>query len=92
MIHQDAELHQPDDQNIRELFADFLSCIKRGQRPISDIEEGYRSTNMSLLAMLCLKLGRSIQWDGEKQVIVGDDEASKLLRREYRKPWEYPWA
>jgi len=53
-IHQDAQLHEPDDQNIRELFADFLRCIKSGERPISDIEIGHRSTNMSLLAMLSL--------------------------------------
>ena len=45
---------------------------------------------MSLLAMLSLKLGRSIAWDAEKQVILGDDEANRLLLREYRKPWVYP--
>jgi predicted dehydrogenase len=89
-IHQDAQLHEPDQQNIRELFANFLQCIKDGQRPISDIEVGHRSTNMALLGMLSAKIDRSIHWDGEKQVIVGDDAANALLRREYRKPWEYP--
>ena len=89
-IHQDPELHKPDDQNIRELFANFLECIKTGERPVCDIEIGHRSTSMSLLAMLSLKLGRSIAWDGEKQVIVGDDAANQLLRREYRTPWVYP--
>ncbi|MBX6313024.1 MAG: gfo/Idh/MocA family oxidoreductase, partial [Isosphaeraceae bacterium] len=89
-IHQEPELHKPDDQNIRELFANFLHCIKTGERPVCDIEIGHRSTNMSLLAMLSLKLGRSIAWDGEKQVIIGDEEANKLLKREYRKPWVYP--
>jgi predicted dehydrogenase len=89
-IHQDPTLHDPDHQNIRELFADFLSCIKSGERPICDIEVGHRSTNMSLLGMLSLKLGRSLQWDGERQVVVGDAEANKGLRREYRQPWEYP--
>ena len=89
-IHQDPELHKPDDQNIRELFANFLQCIKTGERPVCDIEIGHRSTSMSLLAMLSLKLGRSIAWDGAKQVIVGDDDANQLLRREYRTPWIYP--
>jgi predicted dehydrogenase len=89
-IHQDPVLHEPDQQNIRELFADFLGCIQSGGRPISDIEVGHRSTNMSLLAMLSLKLGRSIRWDGDKGVIPGDDEANKLLRRAYRQPWQYP--
>jgi predicted dehydrogenase len=89
-IHQDPELHEPDQQNIRELFANFLSAIKSGERPVCDIEVGHRSTNMSLLAMLSMKLGRSLRWDGERQVILDDDEANRLLVRKYRKPWEYP--
>jgi predicted dehydrogenase len=89
-IHQDPELHKPDDQNIRELFANFLESIKTGARPVCDIEIGHRSTSMSLLAMLSLKLGRSITWDGDKQRVVGDDAANQLLRREYRTPWVYP--
>ena len=89
-IHQDPQLNEPDQQNIRELFADFLDSIKSGRRSLCDIEVGHRSTNMSLLAMLSLKLGRSVQWDGQKQVIVGDDQANAMLKREYRTPWEYP--
>lgn len=57
-----------------------------------DIEIAYRSTNMSLLGMLSLKLRRSIEWDDEKEQIVGDPEANKFLRRDYRGPWEYPEA
>ncbi len=89
-IHQDPQLHKPDDQNIRELWADFLESIKSGKRPVCDIEIGHRSTNMSLLGMLSLKLGRSVQWDGERETIVGDHEANTLLSRLYRAPWQYP--
>ena len=89
-VHVEPQLHKPDDQNIPELWADFLTCIRTGARPVCDIEIGHRSTSMSLLGMLSLKLGRSIQWDGRKQVITGDPEANKLLRREYRAPWTYP--
>jgi predicted dehydrogenase len=89
-IHQEPRLNQPDDQNIRELFADFLSAIQTGRRPVCDIEVGHRSTNMSLLGMLALKLGRSIRWDGEKEAVIGDADANKLLRREYRGSWQYP--
>jgi hypothetical protein len=39
---------------------------------------------------LSLKLGRSIDWDGQKEMIPGDDEANMLLGRRYRAPWEYP--
>jgi predicted dehydrogenase len=89
-LQEPAKLNDPDGQNIRELWADFLDAIRTGRRPICDIEEGHRSSNCSLLGMLSYQLGRSIEWDGAKEVIVGDPAASKLLRREYRKGWEYP--
>jgi len=90
VLHEEPKLGQPDNQNIRELWADFLDAIRTGRRPVSDIENGYRSTNMCLLGMISYKLGRAITWDGEKEVIVGDPEANKLLRRAYRAPWKYP--
>ena len=40
--------------------------------------------------MLSMKLGRSVRWDGEKEQVIGDPEANRLLRRTYRGPWEYP--
>ena len=92
VIHEDPTLHQPDAQNIKELWADLLKTIKTGGRPVSDIEQVHYSTNVSLLGMLSYKLGRSITWDGAKEECVGDLEANKLLRREYRKGWEYPKA
>jgi hypothetical protein len=90
--HQDATLHQPDDQNIKELWADFLDAIKNNRRPVSDIAAIQLSTNVSLLGMLSYKLGRSIEWNGEKLECVGDAEANKLLRRAYRGNWTYPEA
>jgi len=45
---------------------------------------------LPLLGMLSMKLGRSVQWDGAKEEIVGDAEASALLKRPYRAPWVYP--
>ncbi|HQU44912.1 MAG: oxidoreductase [Planctomycetia bacterium 21-64-5] len=91
-IHEEPKLNLPDKQNIKELFANFLDSIESGKPPVCDIEIGHRSTNMSLLAMLSLKLGRSIQWDGDKEAIVGDADANQLLSRVYRSPWEYPRA
>ena len=47
---------------------------------------------MSLLAMISLKTGRALRWDGEHRRILDDADSSALLRRDYRKPWEYPTA
>jgi predicted dehydrogenase len=90
VMHQEPVLHKPDSQNIKELWADFLTCIKTNRRAVCDIELGHYSTNMSLLAMVSYKTGRSLNWDGVKEVVVGDEEANRLLSRPYRKPWVYP--
>jgi predicted dehydrogenase len=90
IIHADPQLHDPDSQNIRELWADFLASIEARRRPVCDIEIGHRSTNMALLGMLSLKLGRSIRWDGDREIIPGDAEATRLLSRPYRGSWKYP--
>jgi predicted dehydrogenase len=89
-IHEEPQLNQPDDQNIKQVWTDFLEAIETGRKPVCDIEEIHRSTNLALLGMLSYKLGRSVAWDGAKEVCVGDPDATKLLRREYRKPWVYP--
>jgi hypothetical protein len=91
-IHHKAQLEEPDGHNIKLLWADFIKAIESGTKPTCDVESGHRSTNMSLLGMLSLKLGRSIEWDGAKERIVGDAEANTLLKRDYRKPWKYPDA
>ena len=67
-----------------------MQSIEYKRLPTCDIEKGHLATNMSLLAMLSVKTGRSVAWDGEKEIIKNDPEANKLLRREYRGDWEYP--
>lgn len=89
-IRDAATLNQPDGQSIRELWADFLGAIETGRRPVCDIEEGHRSSVCSLLGMISYRTGRSLEWDGAKEQIVGDPAANQLLRREYRKGWDYP--
>jgi hypothetical protein len=81
-----------DYQNISEPRADCLDAIKTGRRPVCDIEEAHRSTNMSLQGMLSYKIRRSIRWGGERELTVSGPEANNLLRGEHRKPWVYPGA
>jgi predicted dehydrogenase len=90
VIHQDPRLHEPDSQNIPELWDDFIQSIEQKKRPACDIETGHRSTAMSLLGMLSWKLGRSVNWDPDKETFINDPAASALLQRPYRTPWTYP--
>jgi predicted dehydrogenase len=75
---------------VRWHMKDLLTAIGSRGKPVADIEEGHVSTASCILANLSMKLGRSLRWDAEKQQVVGDEEANKLLRRPYRKPWVHP--
>lgn len=71
---------------------DFLKAIETGSRPVADIEEGHISTASCILANLSMQTGRPLVYDPEKRIITGDREATALLQRPYRKPWEHPAA
>jgi hypothetical protein len=75
---------------IRRQLQDFLGCRQTGGRPVADIEEGYTSAAACILGNVAMKVGRTLEWDHEKGVVVGDDEANALLRRSYRAPWVHP--
>jgi len=90
ILRESAQLNEPDQQNINLVWQDFLNCIPSGKRPLADIAHGRHATNMALLGNLSAKLGRSIEWNHEKDLIVNDKEANGLLKREYRSPWKYP--
>jgi predicted dehydrogenase len=66
----------------------FLDCVKSRQRPIADVEGGHQTTTTCHLANLSMRLGRKLKWDPVKEEIAGDREASAMLERPYRKPWD----
>jgi hypothetical protein len=68
----------------------FLECIASRGKPVADIEQGYMSATACILANLSMRLGRSLQWDHARGMVVGDPEANRLLRRPYRTPWVHP--
>ena len=103
-IHEDVvyELERfPEDKTEKDLerhvapairahMKNFLECIASRGTPVADVEQGYMSATACILANLSMRLGRSLQWDHAKGLIVGDPEANQLLRRPYRTPWVHP--
>jgi predicted dehydrogenase len=75
---------------LRSHMKNLLACIGTRERPVADIEEGYVSSAACILANLSLRLGRTLEWDHTRSLVVGDDEANRLLRRPYRAPWVHP--
>ncbi len=87
-----AAMKKDGFEQVRDQFVphvrNFLDCIKSRQQPVSDVEGGHQTSIACHLANIAMKLGRTVQWDDAKQEIVGDREASKLLVKEYRAPWD----
>ncbi|MCA9230999.1 MAG: Gfo/Idh/MocA family oxidoreductase [Planctomycetales bacterium] len=67
-----------------EHLDDFLDAIRTGRRPNADILEAFHSVAPIHLANIALRVGRSLEFDPEKQAIVGDSAAQQLLSRTYR--------
>ena len=75
---------------VRYHMKNFLHAIDTRSKPVSTIEEGHISTASCILANNSMKLGRSLQWDAQRQQVTGDEEANRLLTRPYRAPWTHP--
>ncbi len=103
-VHKDVtyEYEQyPEDRTERDLerhvapairghMRDLLSAADKRSKPVADIEQGHISTASCILANLSMQLGRTLRYDTATRRVIGDDEATKLLRRPYRKPWVHP--
>lgn len=71
--------------------ANFIDCIRTRKTPNAPAEEGHRSATLVHLANISYRLGgRKVTFDAETQTCVGDSEANRLVRREYRKKFEVP--
>jgi glucose-fructose oxidoreductase len=65
----------------------FLDCVKRRSETVSPIEAAVWSDVISHLSDIAVRTGRKIRWDPKKEVIIGDEQASRMLTRPMRSPW-----
>jgi hypothetical protein len=54
---------------------------------VAPIEVAVRSDTLCQLSDIAMRLGRKVKWDPEKEVIVNDAEAGRMLTRPMRSPW-----
>jgi predicted dehydrogenase len=74
----------------RRHMLDFLAAIDQRGRPVADIEQGHISTASCILANVAMKLGRPLIYDPTRRQVLDDVEATRLLGRPYRAPWDRP--
>jgi predicted dehydrogenase len=71
---QDAESH----------IANFVDCVRTGNRPNGEIEIGHLTATLCHLGNIATRLGRTIRFDPRTERIPEDTQADALLTREYR--------
>jgi hypothetical protein len=67
---------------------DFIESVRSRKSPNADIEIGHRSTSVALLGNIAMKTGKKLHWDARKEDFIGAPDASALLTRTLRKPWD----
>lgn len=66
----------------------FLDCVRSREECVAPAETAHRSITPGHLGYVSQRLGRSLRWDAEKEVVAEDQEANRLLREfSYRSPW-----
>jgi predicted dehydrogenase len=65
----------------------FLECVRSRRRPRADVEIGHRATSACLLANIAIDCQRRLEWDGDAERFIGDEQANRHLYRPYRAPW-----
>lgn len=73
-------------------FLNFINAIREGKPEMlnGDIEEVYLSCAYCLLGNIAYRLNRPLRFDPKTETFVGDEEANRLLTREYREPYAVP--
>ena len=70
--------------------SDFIDGIYENRPIATDCEIGHRSTSISLLANMCVRLGLSgLRWDPVREVCVGpnSEDLNRLLMAPYANGW-----
>ncbi len=65
----------------------YLACVRNRQRFIADIEDGHFASATPHLGNIAYRLGRGFKYDPERELVIGDEEAGRMLMRQYRAPW-----
>ncbi len=71
-------------------WQNFVDCVRSGEKTIAPIEVSYRAISVALLGEIAMQTGQKIQWDPEKEEIIGNPMAARLLDHPYRQPWQLP--
>ncbi|MDO5581973.1 MAG: Gfo/Idh/MocA family oxidoreductase [Planctomycetia bacterium] len=67
---------------------DFLYCVRNRIRPFQDVFYGANVADYGHMCIIVYKLKRDLVWDKEKMEFTGDPQATLLVSRVQRAPYE----
>ena len=79
---KDTRLYESDHHQ-----KNFVDCVKSRKQAISPLEAAIRSDTISHLSDIVVRLRRPVRWDPKREVILGDEVASRMLTRTMRPKW-----
>jgi myo-inositol 2-dehydrogenase/D-chiro-inositol 1-dehydrogenase len=68
-------------------LTDFIHAVRDRQKFALNEANGHRSCTLVNLGKIALRLGRSLRFDPDKQLFIGDEEANRLIHQPMRAPW-----
>ena len=85
----DATMHV--GSGLDDHFANFLEAVRAGdpEKLTCDVEVGYRSSLLPIIANIAYRVGRELKFDGKSEKFT-DAAANRLLKRNDRKGFEIP--
>jgi predicted dehydrogenase len=65
-------------------MGNFFDCVESRNQPISDVDCQHRSVSTCHLGNIAMRIGRTLQWDPDKELFPSEPDANALLSREQR--------
>lgn len=87
---KDAKFAKPAQTipRVTDHYRDWLDACKGGRPALSNFEYGARLTEITLLGVLAVRLGKKLHWDAKAMRVTNVPEADELIHGTYRKGWE----
>jgi predicted dehydrogenase len=68
-------------------YKNFLDCVRTRRQTLCPADVALRSATPGYLGLISILTGTKIKWDPEKQRIIDNPAAERLLSRPMRSPW-----
>ena len=73
--------------DLEPVITDFNEAVRTRQKFALNEQNGHRSCTLVNMAIIAVRLGRTLRFDPDTQQFINDDEANRLIKQPMRGPW-----